>query len=563
MVRRGLVVWMAGVACAWVAVRAGAPNAVTFTYQGQLKQDGVPFSGNADFEVEVFAAPNGPGSSLGDLRLLDVAVENGLFSLDLSFDATLFDGSPRWLGIAVRTPHDPADLTAFTGLEPRQAINATPYALHAFNVPATTESNWQDSGDDVVLPTGNVGVGVSAPEALLHLSRPLADTGLRFQTVRFAEGPPASLVRTPGSTSMGGTGQAWSQPDSARISDDARATVNLAGTAGGADFQQSQSLNLTNLGFALPAQATVVGIQLSIEGQGTCGCSDCDRCVTFVDVELLGGSGPTFPIPISMLAVESTTSVGGTFDLWGLAWTAAQVNDPGFGVRVLGSLGLQDVFLCLPIFGCSYAACDCTGTGSTALDAVSVTVFFYDVSATSAPVNWSLGIPESSSALHLSARADLSSPAIFVDKDGHVGINTTLTGANHLAVSGLAAKSSGPSWSTLSDRRLKRNIEPIPGALHRLLSLRGVTFEFNEEGIATQLAERGRHTGFIAQEVEQVFPEWVGEGGGYQFVTEEGTTALLVEALRELRAEKDNQIRQLAERLERLEKVRAAGPVSP
>ena len=67
--------------------------------------------------------------------------------------------------------------------------------------------------------------------------------------------------------------------------------------------------------------------------------------------------------------------------------------------------------------------------------------------------------------------------------------------------------------------------------------------------------------GLLAQDVEAVFPDWVSEdAAGYKHVTERATTALMVEALRDLRAEKDAQIRALrdensalAGRLERLE----------
>ena len=50
----------------------------------------------------------------------------------------------------------------------------------------------------------------------------------------------------------------------------------------------------------------------------------------------------------------------------------------------------------------------------------------------------------------------------------------------------------------------------------------------------------------IAQEVEEVFPDWVSEGGhGYKTVTFRGFEALTVEALRDLREEKDRQSTEL------------------
>ena len=62
-----------------------------------------------------------------------------------------------------------------------------------------------------------------------------------------------------------------------------------------------------------------------------------------------------------------------------------------------------------------------------------------------------------------------------------------------------------------SDERLKRNIVPLRGALERVLQLRGVTFEWNELGQQETQQESGGEPqiGFIAQEVETVFPQWV------------------------------------------------------
>ena len=100
-----------------------------------------------------------------------------------------------------------------------------------------------------------------------------------------------------------------------------------------------------------------------------------------------------------------------------------------------------------------------------------------------------------------------------------------------------------------SDERLKRNIVPLRGALERVLRLRGVTFEWNKVGEEVAQQENGAEPqiGFIAQEVEAVFPQWVRSGGsqgsgssdgeGYKHLAMRGFEALAVEALRELQGE--------------------------
>ncbi|HUN80489.1 MAG TPA: tail fiber domain-containing protein [Phycisphaerae bacterium] len=151
----------------------------------------------------------------------------------------------------------------------------------------------------------------------------------------------------------------------------------------------------------------------------------------------------------------------------------------------------------------------------------------------------------------------------LIQARGGVGINTNAPGTFALAVNGTAANSTG-SWSVFSDARLKRDITAMKtGTLDRLLSLHGVEYEYTPQAVCERNLLPGRTVGFLAQEVEQVFPEWVGKDDqGYRYVTERGTTALVVEALRDLRLEKDSQLKQkdkqIAELTSRLEKIEKA-----
>ena len=80
-----------------------------------------------------------------------------------------------------------------------------------------------------------------------------------------------------------------------------------------------------------------------------------------------------------------------------------------------------------------------------------------------------------------------------------------------------------------SDERLKANIATIEGALAKVLSMRGVTFEWkNDLG--------PRRMGLIAQEVGQVVPEVVMLGDGHLGVSYGPLIGLLIEAVKELSA---------------------------
>ena len=92
---------------------------------------------------------------------------------------------------------------------------------------------------------------------------------------------------------------------------------------------------------------------------------------------------------------------------------------------------------------------------------------------------------------------------------------------------------------------------PAHGALDLLTALRGVTFEYIDPDSINE--PPGARVGMIAQEVEEVVPDWVSTGPtGSKRLTYRGFEALTVEAFRELRAEKDALEQRVAE-LEPLE----------
>lgn len=100
----------------------------------------------------------------------------------------------------------------------------------------------------------------------------------------------------------------------------------------------------------------------------------------------------------------------------------------------------------------------------------------------------------------------------------------------------------GGSWAAASDARLKHDIEPLGGALDKLLALKGVTFEYNND-IPEGYGLPGRRTGFVAQQVETVFPDWISyDAQGFRLVAPKGFEALTVEALRELQTRSESEI---------------------
>ena len=121
-----------------------------FTYQGRLMDGGAPATGTYELEFKLFDAVSG-GTQQPQLTPVTVqftgaqalAVNNGVFTVQLDFGANAFPGAARYLEMSVRHVGE----TAFTTLSPRQPVAATPYAIRS--VSATTATNF----------SGNLGGG--------------------------------------------------------------------------------------------------------------------------------------------------------------------------------------------------------------------------------------------------------------------------------------------------------------------------------------------------------------------------------------------------------------------
>jgi hypothetical protein len=116
-----------------------------------------------------------------------------------------------------------------------------------------------------------------------------------------------------------------------------------------------------------------------------------------------------------------------------------------------------------------------------------------------------------------------------------VGINRIAT-TNTFEVEGEASKTTPGSWLANSDTRLKKNITPLNSheMLDKLLSLQGVTYEWNDDKTGSKRPE-GAQYGFTAQNIQTVFPTLVEEDKLGYLQTAYGTyDAMTVEAIRAL-----------------------------
>ncbi len=124
---------------------------------------------------------------------------------------------------------------------------------------------------------------------------------------------------------------------------------------------------------------------------------------------------------------------------------------------------------------------------------------------------------------------------VYVKGDGRVGIGTndpkyTL----HVNGSLYATSVTGSTCNCPSDLRMKTRISSISGALAKVRRLRGVTHLWRQDRFPDRGFPSGRQYGVIAQDVARVVPEVVRDGeDGYKSVSYNKLVPLLIEAIKE------------------------------
>jgi len=139
-------------------------------------------------------------------------------------------------------------------------------------------------------------------------------------------------------------------------------------------------------------------------------------------------------------------------------------------------------------------------------------------------------------------------PLIFGNfAQNHVGINwnSTVSLPNTLSVNGTASKMTAGDWLANSDARLKTNIKYLSSKdmLKKVLEMKGVSYKWNDNSTGFD-RPIGKQYGFIAQDIESVWPDNVSTDPNGFLQTSYGTyDYLYVEAIKEL-AKQNEMIKQ-------------------
>ena len=113
---------LAGVLCGLAMPVLAAPQSTAFTYQGQLKQQGEPFTGTVDLQFRLWDDPVAGTALAPAVSRSAVPVQDGIFTVEIDFGAA-FGTEQRWIEI----------IADGTPLLPRQPVTPAPVAVFALS----------------------------------------------------------------------------------------------------------------------------------------------------------------------------------------------------------------------------------------------------------------------------------------------------------------------------------------------------------------------------------------------------------------------------------------------
>ncbi|AEP10670.1 tail fiber domain-containing protein [Micavibrio aeruginosavorus] len=348
------------------------------------------------------------------------------------------------------------------------------------------------------------------------------------------------------------------------------------------------------------ATYAVYGVNLSTEGHAVVGHSTATTGTTFgvygvnesTDGRAINGtatatSGVNYGVHGRS---DSASGFGGYFANTANGWGLYSTNNVGLGAGMYlnwgttqgtGGYGLRDNAGTLQYKNSGGAWTNiASGGGGAALSGLTAATAANSINNAAYAQAWAWNSLGNNNGLTLSTTATTGTGRLlYINASGSTGQNTALyarnAGTNGVAIFCDSYDDYGcratVQWTSTSDARLKKNIEPLKNeyGLDAIMQLKPVTYNWKEKPDDSR-----KSLGFIAQDVEKIIPEIVGEDSAPKEITlPDGSTETienpkavqysaivvpLVKAVQELKAENDALHALNADLLRRVEALEAA-----
>ncbi|HEV8588061.1 MAG TPA: tail fiber domain-containing protein [Pyrinomonadaceae bacterium] len=556
------------------SVSTAFAQTTSFTYQGRLTDGGTAANGNYDLQFALWNSLSG-GAQVGATQTLNtVAVSNGVFTVSLDFGASAFTGASRFLEIGAR----PAGSGSFTPLTPRQEITSTPYAVRSLN--AASADSVPASG--VPAGSGNYIQNTTSPQSVSNFNITGTGTANVVNATTQYNLNGSRILSNPGSNNLfagaGAASTSGSQNSFFGSSAGAQNTTSSFNSFFGSSAGQLNTTGSENAFFGARAGASnttgrlnaFFGMDAGVvnttgEFNAFFGQSAGSHNTTGSGNSFFGGdagsavesgSNNTF---IGINASGSGTSVENTLVGTNTSVSAGVSRGTAIGANarvdqsnslVLGSNANVGIGTTTPTARLSVVA---TGDGARVLQLGTERAWVFKQFGTGA-----------ASALELTGDdANNNNKNFVINTQGNVGIGTQgpldrlhVFGDIRVGVTGTNGCLKNNNGGTIvgtcsSDLRFKRDLVPFGQVLNKLTRLQPKYYFWRAAEFPQKQFGAAREAGLVAQEVEQVLPELVSaDEQGYKQVDYSKLPLMLLQAVKDLKAENDQLKQQQQELLE-------------
>lgn len=463
----------------------------------------------------------------------------------------------------IKTETDPTGGTNYTITGTSQLLSV-PYALHSKTAESLssgiieTDPTWRGLANDTadIGRTGSVGIGITSPAALLHTQG--TDTGqgnVVFVGERKLSNPGNPPITNTGTRMMWYPDKAafragfvisnlWDADSIGYYSSAFGESTTASGYASNAMGSSTTasgyySIAMGAFNIASNTASNAMGFNTSASGRSSTAMGEgtiASSCyATALGSYNVGGGNPTFWIDTDPLFEigngSSKTYPSNAMTVLKNGYVGIGTASPAAGLHLKAN-GWPGSFIYLD-----------ANTGEDA------GLRFNEGST----AKWHIYNSSAGGGLRISNSA--AQTAIFVNQtNSNVGIGTTIPSYTlQVGNPGDGTQARANAWNLLSDARLKRDFTKLMNPLEIVKKINGYYFYW-DTGI-----DKTRQVGFSAQEILNVLPEVVSRGeDGYLSIEYGKMTPLLIEAVKELKAENDRlkiEIQQINTRLENLEKL--------
>lgn len=148
---------------------------------------------------------------------------------------------------------------------------------------------------------------------------------------------------------------------------------------------------------------------------------------------------------------------------------------------------------------------------------------------------------------------------------GFTGIYACANGAtNAIYINGNIAGTGTNNYT--SDAKLKKNIQPIEGALDKIMKMKPSLYEFRVGEFGSMELPKGYHFGLVAQDLQEIYPslvienDFLGEGreGNFKYlgINYQELTPILIKAVQEQQTQIQTQTRQIQLLLQEIQNLK-------